>query len=361
MPPAAPPSPREYVPPRRILLVRLSALGDVVHSLSALELARRVWPQAELWWAVERLAAPLLEGHPALTGVVVLERKQALRSPRALARSLAGMRQLRRLRCDAALDLQGLLRSASVARASGAKRVFGPAWAREGAGLLYSQGLAAPRPGEAHAVDRYRALIAAAAGALGQALPPAAADLPRLPPALARVRSLAPRLVLLPGAGKQANRLPPTLLAAVADACAAEVPGLEVVALGGPSDAERASAVAQAAQLAAIAVRCELDLVSSALLLGSAWGVLGGDTGPLHLARALGVPVLGVFHAADPARTGPGGVPGPGWSLALGGEVSCAPCLARRCLRPDRVRVCLEGAQFQAPALAARLLEHLRG
>ena len=143
----APPLPRDLAPPRRLLLVRLSALGDVVHSLSALEYARRVWPETELWWAVERLAAPLLDGHPALTGVIVLERKEALRSPRAMARAVAGLRQLRRLRCDAAIDLQGLLRSASVARASGAKRVLGPAWAREGATLLYRDGLAVPPPG----------------------------------------------------------------------------------------------------------------------------------------------------------------------------------------------------------------------
>lgn len=344
--------------PERILLVRLSAMGDVVHSLSALERARALWPEAELWWAVERLAAPLLEGHPALDGTVVLERKEATRSVGALRRTLGSVRQLRRLRFDAALDLQGLLRSALVARASGALRVLGPAWAREGARLLYSERLSAPRPGEAHAVERYLCLVEGAYGRLEES-PPAEVDVspePRLPEALRGPRSTRPRLILLPGAGKPANRIPPELLAAVAEACSSSLADLETWVLGGPEDAERARELRARARTP-LHVRCSGDLVGSARLLSSAWAVLGGDTGPLHLARALGVPTLGLFPAADPARTGPGGIPGSGWSAALTGEAPCAPCLAKRCQRPGGVRICL--GRFDAEELARLLLPHL--
>lgn len=350
-------SPSE-APIKRLLLVRLSAMGDVLHSLSALERARQLWPEAELWWAVERLAAPLLEGHPALDGVVVLERKEATRNPAALRRSLSGLGRLRTQRFDAALDLQGLLRSALVARASGARRVLGPAWAREGARFLYSDRLQVPRPGEAHAVARYQSLVEAAAVTLGGSQqPPGGPPQLRLPPGLQGEQTARPRLILLPGAGKPANRLPPELLAKVADRCRSSCADLEVFALGGPDDGELARAI-RAQATVAIETRCSGDLIGSARLLSSAWAVVGGDTGPLHLARALGVPTLGLFPAADPARTGPAGIPGHRWTAALTGTAPCAPCLAKRCQRPDGVRICLEG--FSAEAIAELLLPHLR-
>ena len=338
-------------------------MGDVVHSLSALERARALWPQAELWWVVERLAAPLLEGHPALDGLVVLERKEATRSAGALRRALGGIGRLRGQRFDAALDLQGLLRSALVARASGARRVLGPSWAREGARFLYSDRLPAPRPGESHAVERYLRLVEGAhrtlsgSGSTAPARPASEGPTPRLPEALRAPRSERPRLILLPGAGKPTNRIPPELLAGVADACASSTKDLEVLALGGPDDAERARALRGQAQVA-VETRCSGDLAGSARLLSSAWAVLGGDTGPLHLARALGVPTLGLFPAADPARTGPRGIPGPAWTAALPGVAPCAPCLAKRCQRPGGVRICLEG--FRAAELAEQLRPHLQ-
>ncbi|MBL4846890.1 MAG: glycosyltransferase family 9 protein [Planctomycetes bacterium] len=348
---------RVQPPIERLLIVRLSAMGDVVHSLSALERARELWPETELWWVVERLAAPVLEGHPALDGLVVLERKEGLRSTGALRRSLAGLAVLREKRFEAALDLQGLLRSALVARASGARRVLGPAWAREGARFLYSDRLTAPRPGEAHAAERYRVLVERAAHVLGGSGAPAGAPSIRLPESLQGTRSDSPRLVVLPGAGKEANRLPPALLGSVVDACAAAVPGLDVLAVGGPGDGRRAAALRTAAKHP-VAIHCGGALKQSARQLSSAWAVLGGDTGPLHLARALGIPTLGLFPAADPARTGPAGTPGAAWALALAGAAPCAPCLAKTCQRPGGVRICLDA--LRGEEIAALLLPHLQ-
>ena len=109
----------------RVVIVRLSAMGDVVHALPALELLRAGLPDAELTWVVEAWAAPLLQGHPALDSVVVLDRA-ALRRPgarrEALSAGLSALGALRGRRPAAALDLQGLLRSALVTRAVGAER-----------------------------------------------------------------------------------------------------------------------------------------------------------------------------------------------------------------------------------------------
>ncbi|HBP18595.1 MAG TPA: hypothetical protein DEA08_12525, partial [Planctomycetes bacterium] len=86
----------------------------------------------------------------------------------------------------------------------------------------------------------------------------------------------------------------------------------------------------------------ELSLVDSARVLQAADAILGGDTGPLHLARALDRPLVALFHAAEPARTGPSGLSGGAQVVVHAGQVECAPCRARRCRRPDRVRVCLD-------------------
>jgi lipopolysaccharide heptosyltransferase I len=338
-------------------VVRLSALGDVVHALPALELLRAALPQAELTWVVEPLAAPLLQGHPALDRVVVLDRpglRAAGRRRRALLEGLGAMRAVRRLRPDATIDLQGLARSAIVARTTGARRVFGPAWAREGARFLYSDRLHVPRPGEAHAVTRYAQLVRGALEALGAPCP---AGLPaaRLP--FAPVEPHSKRLAILVGAGKPANRLPPDLLAQVADRLQALVPGLDVVLLGGPADVARGAAIAAAAQVARPRSRCgELSIAETAAELGAAALVVGADTGCLHLARALGRPVLGLFPAADPGRTGPAGLPGEAPLEVLRGQVECAPCLARTCRRPDGLRICLRDLGAERIAGFARSL-----
>ncbi len=345
----------------KLLVVRLSALGDVVHALPALELLRGALPEARLAWAVESLASPLLVGHPALDEAIVLPRREAFpgrlavapRGVLALGRALG---RLRATRWDVALDLQGLLRSALVARASGAARVLGPAWAPEGAALLYREPLAAPRPGEAHASARAEALVRGALAALGARPPVGPLPPPRLPAALAAPAG-PPSLILLPGAGKPANRPLPETLAAVADRCAQVRPELEVLLVGGPSDRPLAAEVARRCRVARPQDRCgALDLAGSARLLAGARLVVGGDTGPLHLARALGRPVLALFGPADPARTGPSGVPGPAAAVVLQGEAACAPCFARRCRRPDRRRVCLEALAPGAVAAAAEAL-----
>lgn len=344
-----------------LLIVRLSALGDVIHTLPALELLRQSLPEATLTWVVEAPAAPLLEGHPALDRVVVYDRRAMLETPtraRALRQALRAWKELRGQRFDAAIDFQGLLRSAAVARFSGARQVFGPRWAREGATLFYKRKLDVPRPEQAHAVARAGAIVRASLEALGLPAPPADAPLPSARfPTWSDPAQADPPLVLLPGAGKPANRPPPDLLAEVADDCARRFPELPVLLVGGPGDRRRGEAVVERCQRARARSLCgELDVVGSAQVLAGARLVVGGDTGPLHLARALGAPVLGLFHAAEAFRTGPGGLPGSTPWQVLQGTAACAPCRAHRCQRADGVRVCLDGMTERAARAAREFL-----
>ncbi|MCO5166944.1 MAG: glycosyltransferase family 9 protein [Planctomycetes bacterium] len=340
----------------RLLLVRLSAIGDVLHALPALEVLRRAAPAAELTWVVEPTAAPLLEGHPALDRLVVLDRPGVQAGPRrlgALRQAAGALAALRGLRADAALDLQGLLRSALVARAAGAARVLGPVWAREGAAHLYTDRLGLPRPGEAHVVERHARAARAALAALG--LGADDGPVPRARLGLTLPSRVERRVVLLPGAGKPANRPPPGLLARVADRLAGRA---EVVLVGGPRDAPRARAIVERCATARpVDLTARHGLAATAAVLAGAAVVVGGDTGPLHLARVLGRPVVGLFHAADPARTGPAGLPGDAPVHVLRGQADCAPCCAARCRRPDRRRVCLR--PITADAVAARVVDAL--
>jgi lipopolysaccharide heptosyltransferase I len=350
----------------RILIVKLSAIGDVVHALPALELVRAALPDATLGWAVEAEAAPLLRGHPALDALHVIDRRALGRGrgrSEALRTALASLAALRAARWDAAIDLQGLARSALVARLA-APRVLGPASARELAPLAYTDRLDVPAPGEAHAVERYLGAVRAALEQLG-VVAPERAPRPRLAiddDDRARAdRALAERsidgelVVLLPGAGKPANRPPTALLARAADEVLAARPRARAIVLGGPSDRDRADRVlarmssrARAASLAGA-----LDLRASAALLARAAVAIGGDTGPLHLARLSGTPVVALFFAAEPARTGPAGVPSSAPFALVRGDAPCAPCLARTCRREDRRRICLRPITPDAVARAA--------
>lgn len=332
---------------RSLLLVRLSAIGDAVHTLPALELLRAALPDWRLGWAVEAEAAPVVEHARGLDAIHVIDRRALARARgrtgalRALGRLVASTE-----RYDVALDFQGLARSALVARFL-ARRVLGSRHARELATLAYHVKLDAPAAWEVHAVRRFTLLARSAIAALGERGPERVPP-PRFEVPWSTLSLDEPFLALLPGAGKPANQPPVALLAAVAR----RLPGLALVTVGGPLDRE--AGVRLARLVGARDLTGKLSLVESASVLARAAVVLGGDTGPLHVARALGRPTVALFFAADPARTAPVGYPGSAPALVVRGGAPCAPCLARTCRRPDKVRVCLEPLDPERIARAVR-------
>ncbi|MDB5328432.1 MAG: family glycosyltransferase, partial [Phycisphaerales bacterium] len=143
--------------PKRILIIKPSALGDIVHTLPVLKLLRTRWPTAHIEWLVVPAFASLLEDHPLLNGVVRFDRKHFATSWRNPARA-AGLAnfawQLRQKKFDLVLDLQGLFRSGWLARQTGASTRVGFSYAREFAPLAYTHRVPQPTP-ERHAVERY--------------------------------------------------------------------------------------------------------------------------------------------------------------------------------------------------------------
>lgn len=320
--------------PSRILILRTSALGDVVHALPVLTALRRHLPAARIGWVVEEAMAPVLAGHPGLDELLIARFRTWSRrplAPRTVADVARFVAALRRFRADAVLDLMGNHKGAMTAFASGARRRIGLARShrREPSSALWINEPVTPPPGggaAAHAVDRALAVAAA----LG--LPPAAADfggaglfpgVPGVPggapPAAA---GEVPFVLLHPGAGWANKRYPPERWGEVARRL--RQAGLATVVAVAAGEELLAAAVAAAADGAATPVAAP-DLPSLVGLIRRARLVLGGDTGPIHLAHALGVPVLALYGPTDPARNGPYGAP----ERALSHPLPCSFCHKR--------------------------------
>lgn len=326
----------------RVLIVKLSAIGDVVHTLPALTTLRRHLPEARLEWLVEEAGAELLEGHPALDRVHVVPRRRcrSLASEGrwwAAARTWMGLaRALRHTRYDLTVDFQGLAKSAvwvALAR-SGRKAGFGRGMPRnEGAWLALNERVPPVSP-DRHALERGLDLLEA----IGFARLPLRYDLDRaLDPA---TRAEADRL--LAGGGLAAEdpfvavnpvtRWPtkdwePGRFAAVADGLAAR--GHRVVFTGGPGDRSEIDAIVGLMTRGAEVVRLEgrTRLKVLAAVCRRARVFLSTDTGPMHVSVAVGTPVVALFGPTAPWRTGPHG----DGHLVLRVGLECSPCFKRTC------------------------------
>jgi lipopolysaccharide heptosyltransferase I len=318
--------------PERILLVRLGALGDVVHAIPVAAALRRAWPSVRLDWVVDARHRPVLDLVDGLDEVVCW-RGPSVAGVEGLA---AVVRRLRRASYDVALDLQGLLKSALVARASGARRVigFGPAQLREPAARwFYTDTVEAESAG--HVVEKNLSMLTP----FGIASEP-----PRFPfrvnagEKVSDVRDRARRssshrdfAILSPGAAWPNKRWPPERFGRLAVAIHRRF-GWASCVLWGPGEAALADAVVAASETHAFAAP-STQLEDVLALAREARLFVSGDTGPMHLAAAVGTPVVGLFGPTSPTRNGP-------WGAATDSQVSrfkeCACHYQRRCSRGAR-------------------------
>lgn len=318
-------------PPGRILLVRTSSLGDVVHSLPVLAALRRAWPAARLAWVVEETYLPMLEGHPDIDRLIPV----ALRRWRLAPFDPSTWREVGLLLdaladfgADLALDLMGSHKGALLAALSFAPRRVGlaPGDRREPASALWiNETVTAHGP---HAVDRQLGVLAAL-GIDVDSVDFAPGKLFRrhgepLPAGLA-----AERFALIhPGAAWGNKRLPPETWSEVAVGLRAA--GLRVLVGAAPGEEALAGAVA-AGGVAELVPAATLPRLAA--LARAAAVFLAGDTGPLHLAHALGTPVVCVMGPTDPTRHGPFRSP----ASVVVNRLPCSHCHRRM----DSPRACL--------------------
>jgi lipopolysaccharide heptosyltransferase I len=348
--------------PRKILIVRLSALGDVVRCLPALTALRNAFPQAHIGWIVERPYDELVEGHPDLDEVIVLPRKEWARRAKNPIRLPAlpfeisrFFRALKKKRYDVAIDFQGNLRSALVTRWSGAPRRIGlgaPS-AKESAHVFYTEKFIPPAG--VHRLT-WNMLMLYALGIKDAAvewhLPENAQEKSRAREFLSSIRRTnGPLVVIHPGTSKfgEFKRWPAERFAETARRLHDES-GAAIVVTGGPGERELCEAVAGGAAECAV-VAPPTSLKALAALIGEADLFVGADTGPMHIAAAAGVPVVAVFGPKDPAFYGPYGE---GHEVVTA-EVSCRPCGKRRCKNPMCVtEVTVESVVKSAKKILAR-------
>lgn len=324
--------PLSAVAAERIALIKPSALGDIVHALPVLSALRRRFPDAHITWVVNQGYAPLLQGHRDLDEVLPFDRRASHRGWGPAARSWLGfLRELRRRRFDLAIDLQGLFRTALMMAATGAQRRIGLSTAREGATWTYTDVVPVADFNALHAVERCWRI--AEALDLGDAAKefhiPISGDARRWAEATTN-GSPRPWLMLGPGARWMTKRWPPHHFAALArrvwDAF-----GGTVFLVGGAEEKTAARAVRQRLSGPCRDLTGRTTLPRLAALLERADVMLANDTGPLHLAAALGRPVVAPYTCTRVRLNGPY----PAQPGAVESIVRCQGSYLKRCSRMD--------------------------
>jgi heptosyltransferase I len=332
----------ERVEARRIALIKPSALGDIVHALPVLPALRVRFPDASITWVVNSSYEPLLAGHPDLTDTLAFDRavfKQGMR--RAITSAFAFARELRRRRFDLVIDMQGLFRSGLMARVSGAPRRVGFSSAREGARYAYTHRVQSPGRLGAHAVDRmWRIAEAFGVGHLPKVF--------RVPLRAEEVEAARRELTALPrpwlavavGAKWTTKRWPAEHFAELLGRAQSHFGG-SCAFVGTADDTALSQQVVAKLRGPSLDLTGRTSLPRLAAVLSLADAMVGNDTGPLHLAAALGRPCVAPYTCTRVALHGPYG------ALAGGVEtrVPCAGSYLKTCdkmicmpeLTPDRL------------------------
>jgi lipopolysaccharide heptosyltransferase I len=340
-----------------VLLIRLSAIGDVVRTLPALTCLRRAWPNARITWAVEEASREILQDQPDLDDLLVFPRRKLARvllhpgeADEARDALAAFIGSLKDARFDLVIDFQGTIKSGVIAKLTGAKRRvgLGRGHAREMSHLFYNDRVVPPsrkmsRVDRALAIVRHLGVsVEGATARIPERTDDAAyvdlflASLPQPADAagVAGPAGRVPPAVVFPGTsrGQSYKRYPPENFARAADLLS-ERTGSHVVVAWGPGEEELAGEVI-AAMRAPATLAPSLTLGQLTELIRRSRVFVAGDTGPMHIAWTIGTPVVAVLGPTDPELNRPGGE----FSAVAYEKVFCSPCRNRGCI----ARTCLE-------------------
>ena len=307
-----------------LLIVRLSAMGDVIHTLPAAVALRQAFPHATLGWLIEERWAELLctlrcarsgprsGQRPLVDRVHSVNTGEWRREPFSFntwQKIAVGLSELRGVRYDAVIDFQGAVRSALLARWSGAPVVYGDAQPRENAASMFYTRQIFLRANGTHVIRQAVALAEAIISHAGNPSPAeeAAVEFPVDAEAESRISELTADVkdfvILNPGAGWGAKMWPVERYGQVAKALAAD--GFSSLVNCGPGEEELVTAMVTASQGTARKISCSVSELIA--LTRRARLLIGGDTGPMHLAAAMKIPVVAILGPRNPARNGPYG------------------------------------------------------
>ena len=308
---------------RHILLIKPSSLGDIVHAMPTCAAIRLAYPKARLTWLVKRQWAGLVERIDGVDRVWPVDS--------TFKGWLSEVPRLRAEGFDLVVDLQGLFRSAAIGWLSGSPLLVGFANGREGSPWFYSRRVSVPQS-DMHAVDRYL-LVAMAVGVVESGAPEFRFRLPQTD--YEEVDGLLSRSGVQPGTSWVAvnvsarwptKRWPAASFAEVADRLQQEGYGA-VVMIGGPDERADVAAVSAMMKTHAVDLSGATTVGLLPALLSKAALLITNDSGPMHIAAAVGTPMVALFGPTSAVRTGPYGM---GHSV-LAGDVPCRPCFSRTC------------------------------
>ena len=312
--------------PLKILILKPSSLGDVVQALPVLRLIKRHLPDSQIYWWIDSRLAPLLEGDPDLTGTILFDRRHWVR-PQNWSTLWHSIRWIREQAFDWVIDLQCLFRSGSFAWLANGALTVGLDEPREGARAFYD--IAVRRPSyHTHAIDWYLGVLPV----LGVPVSWAFDWLPIRSDAAETVRQRAASangrwFIIQPGA-RWANKCWPTEhFAELVRRLATTYPDLRFAILGGEQDVPRGEAIARVAPQRCLDLTGRTSLAEMVEWIRLSQLMVTNDTGPMHVAAALGKPVIAVFGPTEPRRTGPYGQLEHTLQLTL----PCVPCMKSYC------------------------------
>ncbi len=273
-------------PPQRVLLVKPGSMGDVIHALPVAAALKQAWPTTEFSWLIDQRWEPLLDGNPHIARAIIFPRED-FRGPSGMLKALPWMAALGEGKPELCIDLQGLLRSALMAKFSGASQIVGLSDAREGAALLYNK--VANIQNNEHSVLRYLRVL--------EVLDLPAPKNPEfwLPEGtLPSGTPQEPYLLIHPYARGQGKSLAPEVLAALCEAMAPQ----RIVLAGGPNPT-----APQAPHITNLLGKT--SLLELTALIRQATAMISVDSGPAHIAAAVGTPLLAIHTWSDPRSVGP--------------------------------------------------------
>lgn len=319
-----------------ILIIKLSAVGDVVHTLPALAELRRLYPQAHITWVIEEAAADLITGHPALDQVLISGRKRWLmafrqgRYAEACQEGLAFLKTLRDRPYDLVIDFHGLFKSAILAGLSSGRRKLGYNSLQEGSRFFYNEKI--PEDMGKHAVDRYLDFLrhlGAEPGPPEFLIPETDANRKRAATLLRECGIDAGRdrfIAVNPVALWETKLWDQRKFAELAQRMSEEL-NIPVILTGSAAEKPHLDGIQQVMKNPIANLAGQTSLRDLASLYRLATLVVTTDSGPMHIAVAVGTPVVALFGPTDPARTGPYGT----GHTVIRRELSCSPCLLKQC------------------------------
>lgn len=305
--------------PQKILIIKPSAWGDIVHSLPFLAVLKKRYPNSEIHWVVAKGLHTFLEGHPLIHKLWIMDKdswKDFGRIRKSLCEMNAFRRGLKKEGFDISIDLSGLLRSGLISWAAAARYRLGFSDSDEGSPFFYTHKL---RGGDQiHAIDRYLLL----ADLIDCDTTEVSYPFAPLPDITELLSTLPEQFcIMVPSAGKKANRWPAQRFSKLA----ARLP-IPSIVIAGDGDRSIAEEVVASSKGKAINLAGKTGLKELVALTKRSSYFICNDTGPMHIAAALNIPVFALFGPANPVRTGPYG----NNSTVIQVPLDCSPCYAQK-------------------------------